>query len=208
MAFTPDCVCFDVIAERAIGESIFERGSFRVTHDLYDASENPRWIEHPRGGREVDVVALNVGPVINPLIEKPHYRSFHLPPNECPSTDFSPQVGDDAFVIGFPERIDGGAGLPIFKRASIASEPDVDLDHQPKLLIDTATRHGMSGSPVIVAQQYPLAKVYRFLGIYGARIGDDTMGVQLGVVWKASVITDILCDGVPGRTPFDRGVGG
>ena len=53
------------------------------------------------------------------------------------------------FVLGYPKGISGGRGFPIWKRASIATEPDIQHDGLPKLLVDTATREGMSGAPVV-----------------------------------------------------------
>ena len=42
----------------------------------------------------------------------------------------------------------GGAMFPIWKRGSIASEPEIPIDGKPMFYIDTATRQGMSGAPV------------------------------------------------------------
>ena len=36
------------------------------------------------------------------------------------------------------------------KRARIASEPIIDIQDRPLMYIDTASRSGMSGSPVII----------------------------------------------------------
>ena len=57
--------------------------------------------------------------------------------------------GDDCFVLGYPKNIDAGLDLPLWKRASIASEPSIDHGGLPRLLIDTATRKGMSGAPIV-----------------------------------------------------------
>jgi hypothetical protein len=54
----------------------------------------------------------------------------------------------DAFVLGYPRGMSGGGHFPVWKRATIATEPDIDLDGLPRFYIDTATREGMSGSPV------------------------------------------------------------
>jgi len=56
---------------------------------------------------------------------------------------FKVRAGMDAFVLGYPLGISGGAKFPIWKRASIASEPDIDVDSLPKIVIDTATREGI-----------------------------------------------------------------
>ncbi len=69
--------------------------------------------------------------------------------------DLTVRCGDDAFVLGYPHFVDGGASfLPIWKRASIASDPRIAQGpgHPPRVLVDTATRQGMSGGPVFVRQ--------------------------------------------------------
>jgi hypothetical protein len=72
------------------------------------------------------------------------------------------------------------------------------------MLIDTATRKGMSGAPVIavadgdfeiegVQPAYrPPGRVYRFLGTYSGRLGGDEMQAQLGIVWRQSALSNIL----------------
>lgn len=129
--------------------------------------------------------------------------------------EYSVAVGDDAFVLGYPLGLDGGPKLPIWKRASIATEPHYDLEHLPKILIDTATREGMSGAPVIAVQRgliqprgakSPAENIFgtveSFLGVYSGRVGDDGLGAQLGIVWKASAVDEIVRNGVQGKTPF------
>lgn len=44
------------------------------------------------------------------------------------------------YVLGYPKGLHGGDDFPVWKRASIASEPDLDIDGLPKVLVDTATR--------------------------------------------------------------------
>jgi len=111
--------------------------------------------------------------------------------------------------------LDGGPGLPIWKRASIAMEPLYDLDGLPKLLVDTATRKGMSGGIVIVRRrglivlsdakdqsEHRIGTGDNFLGVYSGRVGDDELGVQLGIVWKGRVIDEIIKGGVAGKSPY------
>ena len=135
-------------------------------------------------------------------------------------TDFEPYVGDDVFVLGYPRGFDGGHELAIWKRGSIASQPNVDLEKLPKILVDTATREGMSGAPVIArrrgliiprgVQGTPgqftglelIGQADTFLGVYSGRIGDDELGVQLGIVWKARVLEEIIVGQRIGQSPY------
>src|SRR5262249_3527183 len=124
-----------------------KRDRRQATIDLFDDTGKPRWLEHPKFGQQVDVVALKVGEIGEALLLNRPLNSYE------DFTDFSVIVGDDAFVLGFPLGLDGGPGLPIWKRASIATEPHHNLEGLPKLLIDTATRQGMSGGPVIAVRR-------------------------------------------------------
>ena len=42
-----------------------------------------------------------------------------------------------------------------------------------------------------------------FLGVYSGRVDDDPLGAQIGIVWKGTVVEEIVKHGVPGTTPFD-----
>jgi hypothetical protein len=102
--------------------------------------------------------------------------------------------------------------LPIWKRASIGTEPLIDLDGVPKVMIDTATREGMSGS--LVLARHDLSGPYtkkdgttvqsfrtrldQVLGVYSGRIGEKDIKAQLGIVWKARVINEIIEGKKPG----------
>jgi hypothetical protein len=42
----------------------------------------------------------------------------------------------------------------------------------------------------------------KFAGIYSGRIGDDVLGVQLGVVWRSEVLDDVLSQKTGGMNPY------
>lgn len=207
-AFTPNCVELIVELAHDVGDGRIRRDARQAVIDLFDSSGRPTWLEHPTFGHRVDVVAMKIGVIDAKLNNRPinTYSEF---------VDFDVMVGDDVFVLGFPLGLDGGPRLPIWKRASVATEPHYDLDQLPRILIDTATRQGMSGAPAIVVRRgftIPRGKEARdgifgvtetFLGVYSGRVGDDALGAQLGVVWKAAAVDEIVRNGVAGRTPFD-----
>jgi hypothetical protein len=78
----------------------------------------------------VDVVAL-------PLPEMP--GAVLHPINEMPNSPMQVSIGSDAFILGYPFGINVST-LPIWKRASIASEPGVAVGGQPCFYVDTASR--------------------------------------------------------------------
>lgn len=109
-------------------------------------------------------------------------------------------------------NISGGLNYPLWKRASIASEPSEDLDGLPKYLIDTASQKGMSGAPVFFRSHIHLTTggqlavgntAQLFYGIYSGRlpeVGDnpsDPVAAQLGLVWKPIAVAEVVTSGVP-----------
>jgi hypothetical protein len=129
-----------------------------------------------------------------------------------------PQADDDLYadvshpvsVLGFPFGRTGGLGyLPIWSKGWIATELDVDFDGRPSFLIDSRTRKGQSGSPVIVynspGDQAAMhsghlllapGEMVRLLGVYSGRINDQS---DLGHVWKAEALIDIVTGGTVGN---------
>lgn len=201
---------------RIIVESDKKRmGSFDFTIDLYDDDDfiKPRWLIHPKHGYNVDVIALPIEfkKNINEEIKLFPINRFEF------DKSFIPEVSDDVFILGFPLDINGGKDLPIWKKGTIATEVGIDIDGLPKILIDTATRSGMSGSPVIYRRtgyhKSPtnnikddiFGTIRDFLGIYSGRIGaEDNFKSQLGIVWKKNVIQEILEGNVNGTIEFQK----
>lgn len=54
----------------------------------------------------------------------------------------------DLFIVGFPLNYGKSSLFPIWKRGTIASEPNFDELNISQFFIDATTRSGMSGSPV------------------------------------------------------------
>jgi hypothetical protein len=59
------------------------------------------------------------------------------------------RVGMEVFILGYPFGASPPA-FPVWKRRTIASEPDLVRLTQGYYLVDTASRPGMSGAPVIL----------------------------------------------------------
>lgn len=165
---------------------------------LYDENERPRWLEHPRWGRQLDVVCVP--------IEVP--RAEVHPLNELNFDPIRLGVGLDTFILGYPLGL-GADRLPIWKRASIASEPTVDLEGLPLMYVDTASATGMSGSPVIIRTtsgdmddgtfRVAFNVMNRLVGVYSGRqpVG-ERLEAQLGRVWKTDALLQIIDNGVRG----------
>ncbi|MEJ7935979.1 hypothetical protein WG907_17240 [Sphingobium sp. AN558] len=123
--------------------------------------------------------------------------------NAIPTVTLKQRIGIPVFILGFPfGRL--GVGMPVWKQGALASEPFLAplLDHR-LLIVDTASRPGMSGSPVIqrVHGQVELAGGYgrnasgdgacNFIGIYSGRFHtNDGSDAQLGRVWPAILVEE------------------
>ena len=99
--------------------------------------------------------------------------------------------------------------LPVWKRGSVATEFNIDVGDLPSFIIDTATREGMSGSPVIARSVGGYTTVgggtmigpgtyNRFLGVYSGRYVGGIDEAHLGIVWKVAAIDEIIDDPTPG----------
>ncbi|RFP88028.1 hypothetical protein DZK27_09925 [Rhodobacteraceae bacterium 63075] len=158
---------------------------------------NPDWQEHPKGA-EIDVVAMQLKGLpydVQCINDKAQY-------------DWSPMAGDDCFIIVYPQGLTAANKTPIWKRASIATEPELPFNNEPLFLCDTATREGMSGAMVVAkivgnfgkegrdfdSNNRPQFFGYwtRFLGVYSGRNGDEEDGFQLGRVWHAKLVEEIV----------------
>ena len=110
-------------------------------------------------------------------------------------------VADVVSVVGFPFGIAGGGSLAIWATGFIASEPDINYKDLPVFLIDSRSRPGQSGSPVVAHRNggpvllednstHVFAEpVTRFLGVYSGRINQES---DLGMVWKADALTALI----------------
>lgn len=167
-----------------------------------DADGEPLWREHPVHGAAVDVVAL-------PIALPPPDQVVTMPINVLASLPLKQRVGMPMFILGFPfGRM--GVGMPVWKQATFASEPYLspDFDHR-FLIVDTASRPGMSGSPVIQRAhgQIELENerygriaegdgAMRFVGVYSGRFHtNDASDAQLGRVWPAALVSEIVSGG-------------
>jgi hypothetical protein len=165
---------------------------------IRDDNNEPLWYAHPARQRGSDVVAI-------PLpISGDHPVTNMYPINDLKSeADLAVRIGMDVFILGYPF----GApppGFPVWKRGSIASEPDLTRIGRGYTLVDTASRPGMSGAPVIrrswashylendaiSADSTPQSK---FIGVYSGRLNTkDPNDAQLGMVWPVEDIEDII----------------
>lgn len=170
-------------------------GKSETNIEVRDKSGDPLWLVHPNKGR-IDVVVLPInlfGPTtavdlspINLYITKP----------------LRIQVGMEVFILGYPFGMDPPA-FPVWKRGTIASEPDLVRMTTGYYLVDTASRPGMSGAPVILrswtndyvegsVRAITDAPATNIIGVYSGRLHAATDEAQVGMVWHISYIEEII----------------
>jgi hypothetical protein len=169
-----------------------------VTVPTVDVDGQPVWIQHPVHGAEVDAVAF-------PILLPPPSEASLMPVNALRSLPLKQRVGMPIYILGFPFGRTG-LGMPVWKQASFASEPVLAPEFDRFLIVDTASRPGMSGSPVIQRQhgqielendQYGRIEkgdgALRFVGIYSGRFHTNSPNdAQLGRVWPAALLVEIV----------------
>lgn len=158
-------------------------------------NQEAKWLQHPTLGSQIDIGAL-------PVEVSKKFKPIIL--NERKFDDMRFGVSHDVYVLGYPLGLIDKFGLPIWKRASVATEPGTS---DPYFLVDTATRAGMSGSPVIfryrgfykqdtesavISTNDWFGEGDKFVGVYSGRLGVNEVEAQLGIVWKSHLIDEII----------------
>lgn len=169
--------------------------SYNFELPLHDGGGKPTWLEHKT--KKVDITAI-----VFSVVEE----SGKIVCANDIVADMLLEVAQDVFVLGYPKNI-SVQNFPIWKRASVASEPALNAyQDQPTIFIDTATKDGMSGSPVFAVSRGTFYRTEtnpsiskmgggeNFIGIYSGRLGVDPLEAQLGIVWKKVLIEEILKD--------------
>ncbi|HEX7938189.1 MAG TPA: trypsin-like peptidase domain-containing protein [Gemmatimonadaceae bacterium] len=163
-----------------------------VVQELHD-DQGPLWVEHPTHGHAFDVVALplavpdDVQVVPYPLDPGPHL-ALHM--------------ASEVAVIGFPEGMTASGLTAFWKSGTVASEYNESVVDKGYFWIDSNTRRGMSGAPVI-ARRFGTSLMEdgsvsmhtgvsdRALGVYAGR-AFDAPDMTLGRVWGWSGVQELL----------------
>jgi S1-C subfamily serine protease len=167
------------------------------TETLY-AEGNPRWYEHPARPLHIDVAVL-------PLLDDSGIDVYGYDP-WATNRILSAQLSEPLNIIGFPFGVTSGGALGIWVRGFIAADIALDWNDLPCFLVDSRTRSGQSGSPVIAYSPAGAAThvasgglatlphdLEEFFGVYSGRINAES---DLGIVWKAHVVCEIIEAGI------------
>lgn len=166
---------------------------------LYDADDAPLWFELPAASGRCDLVSYHISVPNEALVAFANRSAVEGDRN---ADNMEVGIGSDVFIVGFPFKLKE-QNLPVWKRASVATELDVSrVGEKRYFLVDTASRPGMSGSLVIARRWGPYLDESgdlimhagisdRIVGIYSGRVGgkDD---LQLGIVWPIDLLQVLL----------------
>jgi len=150
------------------------------------------WLELQKDNKIMDVALLHL--------------SIHAEVQTYPldlalaDTDLVLAPSEPVSIVGFPFGLSsGGSGrFAIWKTGHIASDLDIDYSRLPVFLIDSTTKPGMSGSPVVAcrigmhrsSEGISMGgEATRFLGVYSGRIHGES---DIGMVWKPEVIRSLM----------------
>ena len=169
---------------------------------IRDHDNLPLWRIHPLHTRDkrIDVVVI-------PIDFEPKAQGVELwPVNHIANTKLKMSIGMDVFILGYPFGCKLPA-FPVWKRGSLASEPElIGLDGTQYYLVDTASRPGMSGSPVFlrswkhhlletgrpITTQFDEIPIDRFIGVYSGRLLAQPDEAQIGMVWDGNLVEQII----------------
>lgn len=168
-------------------------------------------------GEQVDVE-------FSPIMEVPGSGTTEICPIQkylVPNSDViakwfnTVEVTEELFIPGYPHNVQDYYAQPVWKRATIASSVRDGWNREPKFLIDSASKSGMSGSPVLYynpnGRVEILGSTYQFgqdvailAGIYVGRVAiNGEQDPQIGTVWKSTVIKEIVEAKEFEKLPFD-----
>lgn len=171
---------------------------------LLDNDSVPLWFEHSDHGRSVDIAVLKVHADVAGCA-----KDILSPSGE--RNDMFVDLGGELFIPGYPQGFSANGEFPIWKRASLATSEEFDTNTLNPLLIDTASRSGMSGAlcvaicnrdyyrkvgagPKMEMVHLPIS--WKLLGVYSGRLlAKDELDTQLGQVWRKPLLIEILEQG-------------
>ena len=163
------------------------RGS-NFQFELFDKNKKPIWISFFEN-EENKLTRLDVAAFELKGFDREKNFTYVLSDSDFVES-LSLSVSDELFVVGYPAGVP--TYFPIWKRGTIASEPNLLEYGHSWFYIDASTRKGMSGSPVYFRSNYvtissgssvkstllPTQKTY-LVGIYFAQDYESEVGVVI-----------------------------
>ncbi len=201
---------------------INESGELRwdiVTLTTDDIASHAKF--HP--DNEIDIAVIDISHLITNRInddDQPVAKRAVNADMFAGKNNIDVEVSSDVLIVGYPKGFYDEVNLfPIVKAGIVASRWGVNFDGKPYFLIDAKLFPGSSGSLVLSKpvnfvvkdgkKLYSKDKQFAFLGVYAGELAKvETSvesgklatakkgGVDLGVVWYAQLVEDIISRGV------------
>jgi hypothetical protein len=173
------------IFHRCVDRSQYHYGIRAMDEPLYTPDDAPRWVEHDQRDLSrfedpnlaIDLALLPLSQIEGCVLCPYYWESLVRQPYV--------EVGSEVSIIGYPLHKMGVLNYPIWKTGHIASDFEAHPD-QKHFLVDSVTREGMSGSPVVVRNRGG-----QLLGIYSGRLQDDPE-FGIGIVWRWMLLHELL----------------
>jgi hypothetical protein len=136
---SPDRISFDI--------PYFDGQEHGVVGNInLNIDENSIFIEHKDRSKGIDLVALKIDISEDQRIALTTQKDIELVDN------IAVDITSNLFIVGYPWGQGVSPNLPIWKKGTVASEPQLIYDGIQKIYIDTYTNPGMSGSPVFASE--------------------------------------------------------
>lgn len=179
---TPDCFELTCTVTRGEGQA----KSWTVPKiELFDPETQQPFYYFDTTSNGADIAVVEIKPQQN------DWQIVSL--TDAPQHNWDVSCGGDAFALGYASALDV-SGTCIWKKVSIASEPDLAVQNRKLTLIDGLTFSGMSGGPVFIKQsngsvasgnwEQVTGTPIHILGVYGGRYETDAeKSGMLGYYW-------------------------
>lgn len=228
MGAVPNRIECHVTLSRAINEGRGEEIYFKPLAIDLTVGERPNWHDDRDGQSQNDYAVIDLAGYIPELGEEgvslrsiaggriSFRRGFDPRGKETFNIEdiqsIYPPVGAEVFVLGYPRGVTRTGVFPIWKRGSIASEPQASLtlggiEYRNVLYIDALTKPGMSGSPVVCLARagerfctddgltIEIKEAEPFIvGVYAGRDGvtQEEYELSVGRVWKIGAVERLI----------------
>lgn len=172
----------------------------KMTINLYNDNGVQNWIEHENYNiLQCDVIAIPLNSKVLDYINLSIFNNSSITFVTPESTDI-PEINPfaDVVVIGYPLGFyDETNNLPVYRKASIASQYGVNFNNKPYFLIDVNLHPGTSGSPVVsthhsLFKEKGITEGYKVFGIHSAEHIKNGEPLGLNVVWYSYLINEII----------------
>ncbi|MEX0954282.1 MAG: hypothetical protein WDZ83_03610 [Rhizobiaceae bacterium] len=194
------------------------KDALKLKIPLKDDDGENLWFQHSKLGQKIDIAGIAFD-------QDTFDKSICICVNEIDDKIGRLGVSESVFIVGYLDAVNLENRTPIWKNASVASEPSGRINNEDCFLVDARTQAGMSGSPVF--RRPPLIansilvdgkdiKVSHteFVGIYSGRHRDQHVAssvedqrirqfmeenyLDLGFVWPTKLIDEMLADNCTG----------